>query len=191
MQRELELSLDRHTHLLVEKCINGDAASYRLLYEQYARAMYNTALRIVNNTTDAEDILQEAFTDAFQTLSRFRNQSSFGAWLKKIVIHKSINAVKRGRKKWLEVDLESIEGYVLRDEPEPDESDILYRVDRVRQAISQLPDGYRTVISLHLLEDYSQDDIASVLGISPVTVRTQYMRAKKKLLELLRKSSIL
>lgn len=191
MQRELEVSLDRNTHLLVERCIKGDAAGYRLLYEQYAHAMYNTALRIVNNATDAEDILQEAFTDAFQTLSRFRNQSSFGAWLKKIVIHKSINAVKRGRKKWLEVDLESIEGYVLRDEPEPDESDILFRVDRVRQAISQLPDGYRTVISLHLLEDYSQEEIAAVLGISPVTVRTQYLRAKKKLLELIRKSSLL
>ncbi|HVZ25620.1 MAG TPA: RNA polymerase sigma factor [Sediminibacterium sp.] len=191
MQSELELSLDRNTHQLVERCIKGDTAGYRLLYEQYARAMYNTALRIVNNTTDAEDILQEAFTDAFQTLSRFRNQSSFGAWLKKIVVHKSINAVKRGRKKWMEVDLASIEGYVLRDEPEPDESDILYRVDQVRQAISQLPDGYRTVISLHLLEDYSQEEIASVLGISPVTVRTQYLRAKKKLLEFMRKSSSL
>jgi len=150
--------------------------------------MYNTALRIVNNAADAEDILQEAFTDAFYSLSSFKQEASFGAWLKRIVINKSINKVKRDRKKWVEVDKGSIEDYAIYDEPEIDESEFTYRVESIKKGIGQLPDGYRTVLSLHLLEGYKHEEIAGLLGISHATVRTQYMRAKKKLLEIIRQN---
>jgi len=169
----------------VDRCRKGDSIGYKLLYNQYANAMYNTALRIVNNAADAEDILQESFIDAFHSLNQFGNRSSFGAWLKKIVIHKSINRVKRGKKNWVDVDLAHIDSYVLQDEPEVDEKDFEFRVESIRQAMVQLPDGYRTVLSLYLVENYKHDEIAGMLGISAATVRTQYKRAKKKLLDII------
>lgn len=183
----MELSLDINTNQLVQQCVEGNTSSYRLLYEQYVDAMYNTALRIVNHTAEAEDIVQESFSDAFQTLHLFRKESSFGAWLKRIVVNKSINAIKREKKKWVEVDIASIEGYTT-DEPEIDESDFVYQVESILKAMQCLPDGYRTVLSLHLVEQYRQEEIAKMLGISHATVRTQYLRAKKKLLEILQQN---
>lgn len=184
------LSLDMTVNTLVERCIDGDRDSYRLLYDHYAKAMYNTALRIVNNAEDAEDILQESFSDAFRSLPSFQNRSTFGAWLKRIVINKSINKVKRERKKWADVDMESIDGYLI-DEPEIDEDDFEYKVESIKQAMKLLPDGYRTVLSLHLVEHYKHEDIAEMLGIAHATVRTQYIRAKKKLLDIIRQNNSL
>ena len=182
------MSLEINAEELVERCKQGDGLGYRLLYDQYAGAMYNTALRILNNTADAEDILQESFIDAFHTLQDFRNRSTFGAWLKRIVINKSINRLKRERKRWVEVDAADIDSYAFQDEPEVDEDAFEFRVDSIRKAITQLPDGYRTVLSLYLVENFKHDDIAVMLGISPATVRTQYKRAKKKLLDIIQQN---
>lgn len=187
----MELSLQSTTLRLIENCLQGNRESYRLLYDQYSKAMYNTAFRILNNEADAEDILQEAFIDAFQSLKTFRNQASFGSWLKRIVIHKSINHIKRDRKNWVEVDRQDIDQYAIQDEEALDESEFVYRVESVKQAIRLLPDGYRTVLTLHLIENVKQEDIAELLGISHATVRTQYLRAKKKLLNIISQQDLL
>ena len=79
---------------LVAKCKKGDVQSYEMLYRQYAKSMFNTSLRIVNNASDAEDVLQESFAAAFAYLDKFDYSSTFGAWLKRIVINKSINIVR-------------------------------------------------------------------------------------------------
>jgi len=165
-----------------------DVNGYYLLYHQYARPMYNTALRIVNSTAEAEEILRESFTEAFNSPGGLGNRPVFDSWLKKTVIQKSIAKVKRGRKKWAEVDLAYIEDYALQDEPEADETAFSFGVENVKQAIAQLPDGFRTVLCLRLVENYAEQDIAVMLGIAPATVRTQYLRAKKKLLAIIRKN---
>lgn len=152
--------------------------------------MYNTALRIVNNAADAEDVLQESFSDAFRSLASFQNRSTFGAWLKRIVVNKSINKVKRERKRWVEVDMQSIDGYAI-DEPEIDETEFAYKVESIKQAMKLLPDGYRTVLSLYLVENYKSEEIGEMLGIAHATVRTQYHRAKKKLLEIIRENKMI
>ncbi len=169
--------------VLVQQCLSGDATAYRALYERYAKAMYNTALRIVNRTDDAEDILQEAFTDAFQQLGSFEGRSTFGAWLRQIVVYKSIAHLKKQKLhlNGLEADAENIA-----DEATVDEDEIWYSVDSIKQAIQKLPDGYRTVLSLHLIEGYEQDEVASLMQVAHSTVRTQYMRAKQKLVQLLK-----
>ena len=168
---------------LVQQCLNGDATAYRALYERYAKAMYNTALRIVNRTDDAEDILQEAFTDAFQQLGSFEGRSTFGAWLRQIVVYKSIAHLKKQKLhlNGLETDAENIA-----DEAPIDEDEIWYSVESIQQAIQKLPDGYRTVLSLHLIEGYEQEEVAGMLQLAHSTVRTQYMRAKQKLVQLLK-----
>jgi RNA polymerase sigma factor (sigma-70 family) len=166
--------------LLVSRCLDGDASAYRLLYDRYSKAMYNTALRILNSTADAEDILQEAFTDAFQNLRSFEHKSTFGAWLKQIVVYKSINFLKK--KKISFIDMEG-SGDVA---DEMNTETIWYSVDTIKEAVSELPDGYRTVLSLSLFEGYEHEEIAETLGLAHSTVRTQYMRAKQKLVSLLK-----
>ena len=146
--------------------------------------MYNTSLRIVNNTADAEDVLQESFLDAFRSLHDFHYRSTFGAWLKKIVINKSINMLRKRRNDL--VDPENTELQAVTEEETVSEEDIQYKVEEVKKMISRLPDGYRTVLSLYLLEGYDHEEISQILNISHNTVRTQYVRAKQKLLTFLK-----
>ena len=173
---------------LVERCKEGDSLGYEALYRQYAKAMYNTSLRIVNNKADAEDVLQEAFLDAFRSLQDFHYRSTFGAWLKKIVINKSINVLRKRRLDL--VDIEQSNAFVVPEEEAIDEHEIQYKIKEIKNAITRLPDGYRTVLSLYLLEGYDQEEIATILGITHTTVRTQYIRAKQKLLYLLKEGGL-
>ncbi len=169
---------------LVDRCKEGDPQGFALLYQKYARAMYNTSLRIVANPNDAEDVLQEAFADAFRSLDEFHYKSTFGAWLKKIVVNRSINHL-RSRKMGL-IDIERTNLGHLPEETEADENDIQLKVEDIKRAVLLLPTGYRTVLSLYLFEGYDHEEIAGILRISHATVRTQYMRAKQKLLRFLK-----
>ena len=148
--------------------------------------MFNTALRIVNKMADAEDVLQESFTDAFLQLEKFEHKSTFGAWLKQIVVFKSIGLLKRQRMSF--VDMEAVED--MAEEDALDETDIWYTVETIKQKIKQLPDGYRTVLSLYLFEGYDYEEIGEIMGVARSTVRTQYMRARQKLLQLIKKGEV-
>jgi RNA polymerase sigma-70 factor (ECF subfamily) len=172
--------------VLVRQCIEGDTDAYRVLYDRYSKAMFNTALRIVSKVPDAEDVLQDSFIDAYTQLSSFENRSTFGAWLKQIVVFKSIALLKRRRINFVDIETAS----ELPEEDEIDESGTWYTVDMIKQTIQQLPDGYRTVLSLYLFEGYDHDEIAEILGVAQSTVRTQYIRAKQKLLQLLKKGKV-
>jgi RNA polymerase sigma-70 factor (ECF subfamily) len=180
----LELTANIIRDELVERCKQGDTQSFQTLYRQYSKAMFNTSLRIVNNTADAEDVLQESFLDAFRSLHDFHYRSTFGAWLKKIVINKSINILRKRRNDL--VDMESTELQAVPEEDGINEEEIQYRVEEVKKMITRLPDGYRTVLSLYLLEGYDHEEISQILNISHNTVRTQYVRAKQKLLYLIK-----
>ncbi len=180
----MELTAAVHYDALVAKCKEGDAQSYEALYRQYARAMYNTSLRIVNNISEAEDILQEAFLAAFR-LERFDYSSTFGAWLKRIVINKSIDHLRR--KKLQVVSIDSVTTEDIADQETPDETPIRLKVESIKKAMAQLPDGYRAVLSLSLFEGYDNREIAGILQISETTVRTQFLRARQKLIALLKK----
>lgn len=173
---------------LVERCKRGDPASYEALYQRYAKAMYNTSLRIVNNSGDAEDVLQEAFLDAFRSLNDFHYRSTFGAWLKRIVINKSINTLRKRRMHLIEIDETAADA--IPDDDKPDEQELYYKVAEVKKGIQQLPDGYRAVLSLYLLEGYDHEEISGILGISHNTVRTQYIRAKQKLVNILKQGGL-
>lgn len=149
--------------------------------------MYNTALRIAGNRTDAEDILQESFVDAFVQLRSFENKATFGAWLKQIVVFKSIALLKKRRISFAELENETAE---LAQEEALDENEIEFSVQGIKKAMNQLPDGYRAVLSLYLLEGYDHEEIADIMRISQSTVRTQYKRGKQKLLQILKKENM-
>jgi RNA polymerase sigma factor (sigma-70 family) len=166
--------------------MEGNSTAYRVLYERYSKAMFNTALRIVNKVADAEDVLQESFTDAFLQLSSFQNRSTFGAWLKQIVIFKSISHLKRQRINFVNMEVAE----EIADESETGENDTGYTVEMIKQKMKQMPDGYRTVLSLYLFEGYDHEEIAGILGVAQSTTRTQYIRAKQKLLHLIKKGEV-
>ena len=127
----MELTANIIRDELVERCKEGDAPSYELLYRQYAKAMFNTSLRIVNNRADAEDVLQESFLDAFRTLHNFSYRSTFGAWLKKIVVNKSINLLRK--RKAVLVDMEVAEALDISDTEPVNEDEIHYQVEEVKK----------------------------------------------------------
>lgn len=173
---------------LVERCKRGDSLAYSELYNRYAKAMFNTSLRIVNSVGDAEDVLQESFIDAFKHLADFRYNSTFGAWLKRIVINKSISLLRKKKLKMVDIDSATVAD--LSEYEAVDETAFQYKVEEVRNAIQRLPDGYRAVVSLYLLEEIPQEEIGKMLGISHNTVRTQYHRAKQKLMQILKEGGL-
>ena len=148
--------------------------------------MYNLAYRMMNNRVDAEDMLQESFIEAFRKLNTFRYESTFGAWLKKIVINRCINQLRRNEKLIFTDELLDIS----QDENDDLDYELKDDVKKVFKSIEKLPDGYRLVFTLYLLEGYDHREIAGILGISESTSKSQYLRAKKKLREQLAEEKI-
>lgn len=149
--------------------------------------MYNICLRMLRNEADAEDLLQNSFVDVFSKLDTFRFESSVGAWIKRIVVNNCINHLKK-RRLTLEELNDQLHG---RPDEEPDEGNGLeLNPEVVNRAICALPEGYRVVFSLYLLEGYDHKEIAQILGISEATSKSQYSRAKKKLREMLRAEGV-
>lgn len=178
---------DRHVDL-VERCKRGERKAQYELYKHYSKAMFNVCMRMLNHVGEAEDALQEAFVDAFTHLHQFRQQSTFGAWLKQIVVNKAINQLRSRKVQWIDIDeWQKTDGNGEPAEEVPyGEDDFPYEIERVRSTMQQLPEGYRVVLSLYLFEGYDHEEISEVLGISETTSRTQYMRAKRRLLEMMK-----
>ena len=163
---------------LIEDCRKGNSKAQFRLYNQYSKAMYNLAYRILNNREDAEDILQEAFVECFRNIGTFRFESTFGAWLKKIVVNKCINHIKKKK-----IDLIPCE--TLPDSVNEENEEVNYDTAKIFKCIELLPDGYRIILTLYLLEGYDHSEISQILTISESTSKSQYSRAKEKLRNLL------
>jgi RNA polymerase sigma factor (sigma-70 family) len=166
---------------LIEECRQGSSKAQFSLYNQYSKAMYNLAHRILNNREDAEDILQESFVECFRNIDSFRFESTFGAWLKKIVVNKCINHIKKKR-----IDLELCE--TLPATAAEEEEEVIYDTGKIFKGIEMLPDGYRIILTLYLLEGYDHSEISQILGISESTSKSQFSRAKEKLRNILSKN---
>jgi RNA polymerase sigma factor (sigma-70 family) len=179
--------VDKHYNLVVE-CKQGSKKAHYELYKLYAKAMLNTAFRIVNNLDEAQDVLQEAFLDAFARIKDFRQETTFGLWLKQIVVHRSINLLRKRKMELVDLDNEQLEN--LADEQPDDNDELQYKVAQVKEAMQLLPEGYRVVLSLYLLEGYDHEEIGQVLSINENTSRTQFLRAKRKLIEILKQKGI-
>lgn len=175
-----------HAHL-IERGRSGDESAFEELYRLYNKAMFNTALRIVVERAEAEDILQESFITAFHQLKNYREEATFGAWLKRIVVNKSLNALRKRST----IEFSSTFSECPDEENTDDQSSgFPFTVEQVRGAITRLPDGYRTVLTLYLLEGYDHSEISQILNIDENTSKSQLSRSKKKLLEILETNKI-
>jgi RNA polymerase sigma-70 factor (ECF subfamily) len=169
---------------LIIRCKKRDQKAQMEIYKLYYKAMYNTSLNIVGNTAEAEDIMQEAFLKAFRLLPDTELVSGFGGWLKKIVINKSLDVVRKRKVHFEEVD-EIRDDMIDESSFESQGESVNEKILRVKRAMLELPEKYRTVLSLNLFEGYDHDEISGLLGISSSTSRAQLSRGKQKLVSLL------
>lgn len=155
------------------------------LYNLYCKAMFVVANRYVNDSFLAEDIMQEAFIKAFKNMDRYKNEVPFGAWLKRIVINQSIDALKKEKLELISMNEETLR--VVDDEDWKVDETIT--ADEVRSAMNELKEKYRLVLSLYLFEGYDHDEISQILGITSNTSRTHLLRGKRLLKKKLKSSS--
>jgi RNA polymerase sigma-70 factor (ECF subfamily) len=168
---------------LIEACKGYDRKAQAKLYKLYYKAMYNTCLRIVNDPGEAEDIMQDSFLSAFEKIDQYSGMVSFGAWLKRIVINRSIDVIKRRRINFEEIN-EERHGGIANDEI-ADTEEAIVAIERIKVCMEKLADGYRLILSLYLFEGYDHEEIAEIMNITSSTSRSQFARAKKKLVEMM------
>lgn len=169
-----------HQNNLIEQCKKGNKKAQLSLYEQYAKAMYNTAFRILQQQDKAEDVVQEAFIKAFDKLELYRQESSFGSWLKRIVINQALMMLRKERS-WVSLDTIS-QDWIDTSE----ESVIEFQENEVRwvlHALKLLSEKQRFILNLHLIEGFDNQEIMNLMNLSYANYRTLLSRAKKQLRE--------
>ena len=170
-----------HIDDLIQSCLNGKQSAQLEVYNRYYKAMYNTSLRIVKNSNEAEDIMQESFLNAFMKLHSFKREVTFGAWLKRIVINNSIYHYRKQQKK-NEVPLDDLlykvednDGVVV------DNGLTELEAQKVLETMNSLKDNYRLSLTLYLIEGYDYYEICSIMKVSYANCRTMISRAKESL----------
>ena len=162
---------------LVKQCKKGDRQAQNEIYKLYAAAMFNICRRMMGNDEDARDTLQDAFTEAFINLYKLKEEITFSAWIKRIVVNHCINALRKKRLKFQELedkhDTVDAEG-------EWDDDYTEYEAKRIMKAIPLLPEGGRVILNLYLFEGYDHKEIAQILDITESTSKAQYSKATSK-----------
>lgn len=177
-------SLYKNIHQdLIELCGKNDPKAQFKIYKLYYKAMYNSSLRIVKDASEAEDIMQEAFLSAFRNIKKYKGEVSFGAWLKRIVVNRSLDSLKKKKLELFPLDNEL---YKLSDEEESQNFEYSgEQLSILKNGIDLLPTGYRIILNLYLIEGYDHEEIGSILNISASTSRSQFLRAKKRLIQII------
>ncbi len=171
-----------HIDELLEKCRRGDERSQMKIYKKYSKAMYNVALRIVKDSAEAEDIMQECFLKAFDKLDTFEGTSTFGAWLKRIVVNHSIGVYNKNTR-YTEVQYNDQFKHTADDSEgiTSEEEDQNPKVKMILKTMESLKENYRVALTLHLIEGYDYEEICEILHITYANCRTTISRAKESL----------
>lgn len=169
------------TQDLIAKCKRNDRKAQLALYKMYCDGMFVIAKRYMHSYEAAEDAMQDAFVKAFKNLSQYKEEVQFGAWLKKIVINQCLDALKIKQ-----LDVVSTEEAAFEMIEEDSWNVDVGTVEQVKLSIQQLPENYKTVVQLFLIEGYDHNEIATFLGISENTSRSLLFRGKKKIQEQLK-----
>lgn len=170
---------------VVERCKANDRSAQLKLYKQYCDGMFCVAMRFLKNADDAEDVLQESFIKAFQKIHQYEGEVSFGAWLKRIVVNKSIDFLKSRKEKMVVLD----EGYMHITEDEDWSVHDGITIEEVKEAIEKLPEKYKYVVMMFLVEGYDHREISQVLDLTETTCRTRLLRGKGMLKEALKQKN--
>ena len=161
---------------LIKGCVQNDVACQRLLFERYAGKLMTICLRYSCDKPEAEDMLQDAFIKIFSHIRQYKSEGSFEGWMKRIVVNCALKTIQKKKTRFIEISNHDAAA------PQSD-SFVLSSLseDELIKLISNLPDGYRIVFNLYVMEGYSHDEIAEMLGIQPATSRSQLVKARKLL----------
>jgi RNA polymerase sigma-70 factor (ECF subfamily) len=177
--------LDNH---IIKRCIKGERKAQLQLYTGFYKRIYNSCFRILRDKQDAEDAMQESFIKVFAGLTKYETGIPFEAWITRIAINTAIDKLRENKLEFADCDDTLLQTIEDGDEDERDWEQTLEKVEQVKSAIDRLPGISRIIVSLYLIEGYDHEEIAGILNIQAGTSRIQYMRAKQKLVELLKKS---
>lgn len=172
---------------LIEGCRRQERKAQQALYQIYAPTVYRTCLRITGNPEEAEEAMQDCFLKILAHIGDFAPDSCFEAWIRKIAVRTAIDHIRRQTEDWEELP-ENYPDTPSGTEDDSYEESLHYTVELIRQAIRELAAGYRVILSLYLFEGYDMEEIASILHLQPASVRSQYMRGKRKLQEIIKRN---
>lgn len=171
-----------NTNQLIQKCKLNNYSAQLEVYNAYKNMMFGAAVRILKSREEAEDVVQDCFIKGFQKMYQLNEDANLGAWLKRIVVNKSLDIVRNNKKIiWVEETL------ILETEIEHEdviEDDI--SIEFIKNCINKLKEKYSIILTLYLIEDYNHREIGELLNIKESTVRNQYKRGKEKLLQLIK-----
>lgn len=160
---------------LIDECLKNNRIAQKQLYEKYSRKMFGVCLRYAKSKEEAEDVLADVFVQVFTKLSSFKRDGSFEGWIRRIVVNTSITAYRSNLKFNLNDEISEV-----RDVSNNDVSAIeLLNVQQIKSIIQQMPDGYRMVFNLHVIEGYNHREIGEILGINEGTSKSQFSKARK------------
>jgi RNA polymerase sigma factor (sigma-70 family) len=170
---------------IIRGCIEGKRKAYSLLFNNYAPVMLGVCMRYCKNRIDAEDVMQDGFIKVFSQIHKFRREGSFEGWIKRIMINAAIDNYQTNLKHAFHEDVDEIsQSSGLADDPESDDdlpAEMNIPHHKLMEMIQELPDGYRMVFNLFAIENYNHKEIASLLGVSENTSKTQLLKARKAL----------
>lgn len=160
---------------LIKACIKEDAVSQKELFGRYGSRMLGVCHRYARTAADAEDILQDAFIKVFDKIHQFKFEGSFEGWIRKIVVNTALKKYSLQRYE------KEVNGYEIKDRDDRAADPAVYNHlthKELLDLIKNLPDGYRIIFNLHVIEGYQHDEIAAMLGIQPGTSRSQLVKAR-------------
>ncbi len=156
-------------------------AKQRQVYKDHYKRLYNTCLRIVGDPMEAEEAMHDAFLKLFAGMENIKDEARFYGWSKSIAVNTAIDRVRKKK-----IVFETIDPRTLA-APEPlNENDLQLSVNEIKNKLIALPAGYRIIVSMHLFEGYDFEEIAMVLNLKEASVRSQFSRGRKKLVEMLK-----
>ena len=168
---------------LIAKVLRGDAKAQKELYDAHAGIMLAVCYRYSKSLADAEDMLQEGFVKVFRNLKQYKGTGELGAWIRRIMVNTIINEIKKSK-----IPLTHHDSTAENEIPTPaDDVEILLTAKEIAELIKKLPVGYGIVFNLHAIEGYSHKEIAAMLNIKTVSVRSQYQRARTQLIKWIEK----
>ncbi|MDP4281575.1 MAG: RNA polymerase sigma factor [Bacteroidota bacterium] len=163
---------------ILDGCIAGKRNAQYLLFQKYASRMMGLCMRYANDKDDAKDLLQEGFIKVFENIGSFRREGSLEGWIRRIMINNAINITRKKRGIPFHEDIEKIPEIEIPENNDHDEFPQISQ-EELFLMIQSLPDGYRMVFNLYVIEEYSHKEIAEILGISENTSKTQLLKARR------------
>ena len=162
---------------LIKRCLKGKPKYQKLLFDTYAPKMFGVVSRYFSSRAEAQDALQDGFVKVFSKLQDYSGLGSFEGWIRRIMVTTSLNLIRQNLKHQYHSDIDEIQDYI---EDESQNYDRL-TTDDMLDVIQKMPDGYRTIFNLYEIEGFHHNEIASELGISVNTSKSQLLKARQYL----------